>query len=92
MHMGSRFDPNKDSINLKAHTLSLAFGDRIFEDDDHLIISSIRLEDREERFKVVGVVDQKLFTGVFTWRDDLPRFISVRRSNKGEERAYHSGL
>jgi uncharacterized DUF497 family protein len=29
---------------------------------------------------------------VFTWRDELPRFISVRRSNNGEERAYHSGL
>ena len=92
MYMASRFDPNKDSTNLKAHKLSLAFGDRIFEDDKHLIIPSIRPEDREERFKVVGVVDQKIFTGVFTWRDDLPRFISVRRSNNGEERAYHSGL
>lgn len=92
VRMTSSFDPNKDSINLKAHKLSLAFGDRIFEDDNHLIIPSIRPEDREERFKVIGIVDQKLFTGVFTWRDDLPRFISVRRSNNGEERAYHSGL
>ena len=64
VQMGSRFDPNKNSINLKTHKLSLAF----------------------------GVVEQKLFTGVFTWRDKLPRFISVRRSNNGEERAYHSGL
>jgi uncharacterized DUF497 family protein len=90
MRMASRFDPNKDSINLKAHKLSLAFGDRIFEDDEHLIIPSIRPEDGEERFKVIGRVEQKLFTAVFTWRDDLPRFISVRRSNKGEERAYYS--
>jgi uncharacterized DUF497 family protein len=70
----------------------LSFGNRIFEEDNHLIIPSIRPEDREERFKMVGVVDQKVFTGVFTWRDDLPRFISVRRSNNGEERAYYSGL
>jgi uncharacterized DUF497 family protein len=83
-----RFDPAKDAANRKKHELSLGFGDRIFEDDNHLIVPSIREIDGEERFKVVGVVENKLFTGVFVWRDDVPRFISVRRSNKGEERAY----
>ncbi|WP_245239943.1 BrnT family toxin [Methylobacterium variabile] len=68
----------------------MAFGDRIFEDDDHLLIPSIREVDGEERFKVVGIVEEKLFTGVFVWRGDLPRFISVRRSNKGEERTYRT--
>lgn len=86
----TRFDPAKDAANRQKHQLSLAFGDRIFEDDDHLIIPSIREIDSEERFKVVGMVGEKLFTGVFVWRGDLPRFISVRRSNKGEERAYHT--
>ena len=85
-----RFDPVKDAANREKHTLPLAFGDRIFEDDNHLIIPSIREIDGEERFKVVGVVGEKLFIGVFVWRDDLPRFISVRRSNKGEERAYRT--
>ncbi|MDZ7754665.1 MAG: BrnT family toxin [Gammaproteobacteria bacterium] len=89
--MEDRFDPAKDAVNQIKHQLSLAFGDRIFEDDDHLILPSIREIDGEERFKVVGLVGDKLFTGVFVWRDDLPRFISVRRSNTGEERAYHSG-
>ncbi|WP_443213848.1 BrnT family toxin [Rhodobacter sp. NSM] len=70
--------------------MPLIFGDRIFEDDSHLIIPSIRAEDQEERFKVVGEVEGKLFTAVFTWRGDLPRYISVRRSNNGEERAYRS--
>lgn len=85
-----RFDPDKDATNRKKHGLPLAFGDRIFEDDDHLIIPSIREIDGEERFKVVGFVSDRLFTGVFVWRDDRPRFISVRRSNKGEEKAYRA--
>jgi uncharacterized protein len=89
--MEDRFDPAKDAVNQIKHQLSLAFGDRIFEDDDHLILPSIREIDGEERFKVVGLVGDKLFTGVFVWRGDLPRFISVRRSNTGEERAYRSG-
>ncbi|MFQ6183355.1 BrnT family toxin [Sinorhizobium meliloti] len=87
--MEDRFDPRKDAANREKHKLSLAFGLRIFDDGDHLIIPSIREIDGEERFKVVGVVGERLFTGVFVWRDNLPRFISVRRSNKGEERAYY---
>ncbi|SOC83070.1 hypothetical protein SAMN05421890_1514 [Ensifer adhaerens] len=86
----SRFDPAKDAINREKHKLPLAFGERIFEDGEHLILPSIREIDGEARFKVIGTVEGKLFTGVFTWRNNLPRFISVRRSNKGEERAYHS--
>ena len=82
-----RFDPAKDAANREKHKLTLAFGDRIFEDGDHLIIPSIREIDGEERFKVVGIIEAKLFTGVFVWRGELPRFISVRRSNTGEERA-----
>ncbi|MFV0387109.1 BrnT family toxin [Paracoccus sp. (in: a-proteobacteria)] len=88
--MENRFDPAKDATNQEKHKLSLAFGDRIFDDDNHLILPTIRSEDEEDRYKVVGHVGEKLFTGVFVWRDDLPRFISVRRSNKGEERAYQS--
>ena len=84
------FDPAKDAANREKHKLALAFGDSIFKDDGHLIVPSIREIDGEERFKVVGMVGEKLFTDVFVWRGDLPRFISVRRSNKGEERAYHA--
>jgi uncharacterized DUF497 family protein len=84
-----RFDPSKDAINQAKHGLSLAFGDAIFSDVDHLIIPTVRQEDGEERFKVVGRVGGKLFTAVFVWRGDLPRFISVRRSNEGEKTAYH---
>lgn len=88
--MEGRFDPDKDAANREKHGLSLSFGDSLFEDDEHLIIPSIRPHDGEERFKVVGMVAGKCFTGVFVWRGDRPRFISVRRSNSGEERAYRS--
>lgn len=85
-----RFDPAKDAITRLKTPMPLTFGDRIFADVDHLIIPSIRKIDGEERFKVVGLVDGKLFSGVFVWRNDLPRFMSVRRSNTGEERAYRA--
>jgi uncharacterized DUF497 family protein len=85
-----RFDPVKDDANRRKHKLSLAFGDRIAEDGNHLIVPSIREIDGEERFKMIGLVEGKLYTGVFVWRDGLPRFISVRRSNDGEEKIYRA--
>jgi uncharacterized DUF497 family protein len=88
--MADRFDPVKDAINREKHKLALAFGDSLFDDDNHLIIPSVRPQDGEERFKVIGIVDEKLSTGVFVWRNDRPRFMSVRRSNDGEKRAYHA--
>lgn len=83
-----RFDPRKDAINRAKHGLSLTFGDRIFEDPKHVLITSYRPLDGENRYKVIGVVEGKLHTGVFVWRSDMPRFISVRRSNNGEEKRY----
>ena len=40
--MDERFDPAKDEANRRKHGLSLAFGDNILEDDNHLILPSIR--------------------------------------------------
>ena len=86
--MEDRFDPAKDAQNQAKHGVPLAFGDRIFLDTGHIIEPSFRPGDKEERLKVIGRVGEMLFTGVFVWRESLPRFISVRRSNRGEERLY----
>ncbi len=64
--------PRKTPPTRQKHKLSLAFGDRIFEDDNHLVLPSIRPVDGEERFKVVGQVGDRLFTGVFVWRTICP--------------------
>lgn len=55
-----------------------------------MALPTIRAEDNEDRFKVVGSVDGQLYTGVFVWRDDRPRFISVRRSNPREQREHRN--
>ena len=86
--MEERFDPSKDTKNQAKHGLPLAFGDRIFDDPAHVVVETIRPQDGERRFKVVGLVVSKLFTGVFVWRGGRPRFMSVRRSNAAEEKPY----
>ncbi len=91
--MRVEFDPDKDEINRLKHGVSLAFGRRVFDDRDHVVVSSSRPIDGEDRAKVIGRVDGNLWTAVHVWRGDAVRMISVRRSNGGEQGNYdrHSG-
>lgn len=86
--MEFEFDPAKDEANRFKHGVRLAFGQRIFDHDDHIVLASHRPIDGEERYKAIGIVEGKLYTAVHVWRDDRIRLISVRRSNAGEQRDY----
>ena len=83
------YDADKGSINRFKHKLSLAFGRHIFDDPAHIIIASFRPIDGEDRYEAVGMVKDRLHTVVYVWRGDRMRFISVRRSNRGEQGNYH---
>ena len=82
------FDTAKDAANRDKHGVSLAFGAEVFRDEDHLILSSHRLIDGEDRSKAIGLVDGKLWTAIYVMRGQVFRFISVRRSNDGERQQY----
>lgn len=88
--MEFEWDPLKDEANRFKHGVRLSFGKRIFDDPDHIISTSIRPVDEEDRSKAVGIVEGKLYTAVHVWRDEVIRLISVRRSNGREQRNYHS--
>jgi len=84
------FDPDKDAANRDKHGVPLGFGARVFEDGNVLIVPTIRQADEEERFKAIGMIEERLWTAVHVYRGEMVRFISVRRSNAGEQRAYDS--
>ena len=87
--MEFEFDPAQDLANRAKHGVRLAFGIRVFDDPGHVIVETVRIGDEEERLKAIGLVDGRLFTAVHVWRDEMIRFISVRRSNSSEQRDYH---
>jgi uncharacterized DUF497 family protein len=86
--MEFEFDPAKDEGNRFKHGLRLAFGRRVFADPLMALEPTIRLGDEEERWKAIGMVDGKLHTVIHVWRGEVVRFISVRRSNAGEQAHY----
>ncbi len=42
----------------------------------------------EDRFSIVGYIQQRCFVAIFTLRDDNIRIISVRRCRKNEKRRF----
>jgi hypothetical protein len=51
-------------------------------------IDTTRATDDETREKIIGHIDGRLFTIVFTMRDTVVRIISARRSNASERKRY----
>ncbi len=86
--MDSESDATKDAANIGKHGVPLAFGARVFDDGNVLVVPTVREVDEEERYKAIGIVDGALWTAVHVYRGARVRFISVRRSNAGEQRAY----
>jgi len=84
------FDTEKDAANITRHGVALAFGAKIFDDHEVLIVPTIREQDREERYKAIGLIGDKLWTAIHVYRGDVVRFLSVRRSNNSEQRSYYS--
>jgi uncharacterized DUF497 family protein len=88
--MEIEFDLTKDEVNRAKHGVPLAFGAVLFDDIDHIVLPSNRPIDGEARFKVIGMADGRLWTAVHVIRGTITRFISVRKSNDGEERIYRT--
>lgn len=86
--MEIEFDPAKDAANRDKHGVPLAAGADLFGDVAHLVIPSFREIDGEERFKVIGMIEGRLWTAVYVMRGSALRFISVRKSNGKEAREY----
>ena len=87
--MEFEFDPVKDEANLFKHKRRLAFGRRVFDDPSLALAPTVRIGDEEERWKAIGLVEGKLYTAIHVWRGEVVRFISVRRSNSGEQAYYY---
>jgi len=67
------FDTEKDATNIARHGVTLALGAKIFDDHELLIMPTIREQDREERYKAIGLIGDKLWTAIHVYRGDVAR-------------------
>lgn len=82
------WDDGKADANLAKHGISFMAAIAVFSDPASVEVGTERDRDREVRRKAIGMIEGRLFTVVFTMRNDMTRVISARRSNTSERKAY----
>jgi uncharacterized DUF497 family protein len=87
-----RFDPAKNTENLRKHGLSLAEGDGVLDDPLALTIED-DVSVGEERWVTIGTnFASALRVVVWAARGDEIRIISVRKAEPSERRTYEEGV
>ncbi len=82
------YDDDKSQTNLEKHGIDFLDAQALWNDPDLLEIRA-KSED-EPRFLIVGLIGQKHWSAVVTYRNGKIRLISVRRSRKREVELYES--
>ena len=78
----------KNQINLRKHGIDFSDAAQIFFDENRIERPDEEHSDYEERWQVIGMVDNILFA-IYTERDEKIRLISARKANKTERRIYY---
>ena len=84
---GFEWDEAKNRANLQRHGINFERASQVFDrpirqfEDD-------RRDYGERRYRCVGIVDDELFTVIYTWRNGVVRIISARRARRDERRDY----
>jgi uncharacterized protein len=82
------FDESESASNEEKHGIGFVDAQTLWDDPNALEIPA-RTGD-EPRFLIFGKIGEKHWTGVFTYRDEVVRIISVRRSRRKEIMVYES--
>lgn len=59
-----------------------------FSDPEHMVEPDRRYEYGEERFRLYGRIEGRLFVVVYTVRSEIIRIISARKANERERERY----
>ena len=86
--MEFEFDTQKSVANKAKHGIDFVEAQALWDDPD-LIEIPARTSD-EPRFLVIGKIEGKLWSAIFTYRNEQIRLISIRRSRREEVAIYES--
>ena len=85
---GFEFDQAKSASNLIKHGIDFVEAQKLWNDPEFVEIQA--KSEKEPRYLVIGLIGEKHWSSVITYRGDNIRIISVRRSRKLEVELYES--
>ena len=83
------YDPQKSHTNSLKHGIDFEQAQVLWNDPDLIQVKA--MTEDEPRYLVVGTIDGRHWTAVITYRSDVVRIISVRRSRQSEVNLYDHG-
>ena len=86
--MHFEFDPQKSLMNLQKHGIDFHSIQELWNDSDLLEIPARNLD--EPRFLVIGRIEDKHWSCIITYQNDMIRIISARRARREEVLLYES--
>jgi len=88
--MDFEWDEAKSNQCFAERGFDFAYAARAFFDPDRLIQADTRHSYGEDRYQLLGKIEQRLFVLVYTPRGDVIRIISARKANQREVKLYES--
>ncbi|MHB9100360.1 MAG: BrnT family toxin [Sulfuricella sp.] len=86
--MNFEWDEAKSEACFIQRGFDFAYAARAFFDPNRIVHADTRHSYGEERYQLMGMIEQRLFVVVYTPRHDTMRIISVRKANQREVRHY----
>ena len=86
--MNFEFDEQKSVSNQLKHGIDFIEAQQLWEDPERIEIPA-RTSD-EPRIMIIGRINQAVWTGIYTIRNNNIRIISVRKARKDEKEIYES--
>lgn len=80
------FDPVKSRINKQKHGIDFREAQKLWNDAYRIIIPAKNLD--EPGYLLMGMLYDKIWSAIFTVRENKIRIISVRRARKNEKQIY----
>lgn len=83
------YDNNKSEKNKLKHGISLEEAKALW------LVPAVELEARtsdEQRFMLIGKINGRFYSCIYTVREGVIRLISARRSRNNEEKIYHDKI
>ena len=86
--MDVEWDEVKSDACLQSRGFDFAYAARAFFDPNRTIAIDNRRDYGEERFRLTGMIEGRLYVVVYTPRDGAIRIISAHKANQREIRRY----
>jgi uncharacterized protein len=86
--MQFEYDPKKSDGNKHKHGIDFDEAQALWDDPELIEVPVMTVD--EPRYLVIGMIDEKHWSGIITYRGEKTRIISVRRSRKEEVTLYES--